>query len=191
MLLQWEGTAATVGTGNNTVQYYQFYPNDTYDCSGLLNLQQAYMRDQLFTFYQYVRVIGFEIRVKVLNLTGNPIEVLLGPNPDNSPDSDINLAKTRKYTRYQMFTSQQGKAVYLTNRMYVDQYFGLRKGTAMNDLDFRQDNSTGLGTLVRCNFQLLIRDTLGLVAVNANLSLISVRIRQFCRFELPIENTGS
>lgn len=167
-----------------------FYPNSILDCVGQSGVQQPYLRDQLYTLYQQSRVLKWSIFIKAISLsTSLPMEVVLSPARDNVYDSDIDLAKSRKYAKSCLALAGQTK--YLKLGMYVDQYFGLPKGTVLKHPDHIQTNGTDLSTQHKTPVQLLVFDTSQTLAVNTPIVAIQYHVNMWVRFENQLDQSAS
>lgn len=178
----------TLGVGANP-NFLLFYPNSIRDCSAASGTQQPYLRDQLYTLYNNCRVIAFSVYVKVVATRDNPIECVLAPARENLADTDIDLAKSRKFAKSCLVS--KGETKYLRLKMYVDQYFGQKKGAVFTDDLHVQTDITDLGINQKCPVQLLVLDTLDTLATNTDIVVAQVHINMWCRFENMIDQNLS
>lgn len=182
-------TFNTTGVGS-APNYILFYPNSIYDCVAQSGNQQPYLRDQLYTLYNHCRVIGWSIYLKIIAVNPSyPIECVLAPARDNTADTNIDLAKTRKYAKSCIAINGQTK--YMKLNMYVDQYFGQRKGTVMYSADHIQANGIDLSFTFKTPVQFLGYDTSQTLTTNTVMLTLQYHINMYCRFENQIDQTAS
>lgn len=167
-----------------------FYPNSIIDCTSQSGNQQPYLRDQLFTLYGNCRVVKWSVFVKVLALNVSyPMEVVLAPARDGTPDSDVDLAKTRKYAKSCLALNGQTK--YMKLELTPDQYFGNVAGTSLTTPDNVQMAAVDLITSYKNPVQLLAYDTSQTLSVNTPIVMVQYHINMWCRFEDQLDQVAS
>lgn len=175
------------GAGPDSIM---FYPNSILDCTSQAGSQQPYLRDQLFTLYGQCRVLRWSIFIKVLALNVSyPMEIVLSPARDGTPDTDVDLAKTRKFSKSCLALSGQTK--YMKLQMTPDQFFGNARGTALRDINNVQTLSTDLTSDYKNPVQLLAYDTSQTLTAGAPIVVVQYHINAWCRFESQLDQVAS
>lgn len=158
--------------------------NSLQDVWSISGTQQPYLRDQMFTLYNNARVIKFSFVLKLYGIyQQNPIEVVLATTKDGTQDTDMEVAKIRKYSRSAIMTDSRVRV--LKQHAYVDQYFGHPKGTVYKEDDFLVSDGVDLGTSQKCYYQFLIKDLSGALANAVPAVYYEMHLNQWTRFENP------
>lgn len=159
-------------------------PNSLQDIMSFAGDQQAYMRDQMFTLYNHARVVRYSVVVKFYGIyQQNPVEVCLANAKDGSADTNIVLAKRRKYARSAVLTDSRVRVLKMSN--FVDQYFGYAKGTTYKEIDHIAGDGVDIGTSQKCFVQILASDLSGTLSNGIPLVYVDIHVNQWVRFEDP------
>lgn len=178
-----------VNNAVGSVGYVIFVPNSVVDCiSTIGSNQQAYLRDQLFGMYENARVLKWRIIITVQGLHQNsPSECALGLARAGTPDTDVNLLRERKYSKYAVLT--EGRKT-LSMTFDSAKYRGLKRGAVMKNDEYLQSDAIDLATDQKDYVQFVIRDLTSSMGANP-ICYISTKITQWVRWERPLDLPSS
>lgn len=191
-LLTWNGTVQFNTTGTTVPQVIIMQPNNLYDIStSISGTQQPYLRDQLFGLYGNARCLKWSVKVSFIPFDSQkPVDVVLGVVQNGTADSDINLAKQRKWARSTILNNGQGRNS-LSLSLTSDTCLGRKRGYCLSDdVAIQTLGLDNIGDSARNYLQLAVRDIMGTIA-GGSLGIANVNVKQWARFEDPLEQAGS
>jgi len=163
--------------------------NDLYDPDYTGTGHQSYFRDQLFTMYQYGRVLWASIKITAVSYSATqPYEIILAPiqSPTGTADTNMNTASERKGSRSCYLNGNQAVKT-LRCSSSCDNYFGQKRGATIVQASMAQLSTASLA-LYNSMWYEIIFNTLD----NASAGLyFKVDIEQITRFEQPLQQSGS
>lgn len=160
--------------------------NDLYDPNFSGTGHQPYFRDQMFTLYNYGRVLWASIKVSVLtDGSAYPAEVVLAPCQNGVADVYFQTAAERKGSKECYINGNLMKV--LKVKSSCDYYFGMKKGTTAISPSFLQ-NPTGALPNSNSMFYEVIAQSLNGTSITV---YIKVDICMIVRFEEPRQQSGS
>lgn len=151
---------------------------------------QSLYRDQMYSLYEYGRVVAASIQVSCCTPNGNTVfKVVLQAATSGLTDNDMNTAseRTGAITRLvQGYNGQYPMKIYST----CDRYFGLRRYTTQHDSVYRQANTSvsNIGDANSMWYMILAND---LTAGASSNLVVNVKICQYTIFEEPLQVSGS
>lgn len=167
---------------------YVFRINDLYDpnLSGIGH--QAYFRDQMYTLYQYARVLWANIKLTLITDTAQvPLLIVLAPlqSVNGNPDTNVQTASERKGSKECYINGQQVKTLSCSSS--CDYYFGQTKGATLTDTGFLQNAFASVSNQNAMWYEIL---SYGLFTTTQNV-FVKVDLEQIVRFEQPFQQAGS
>jgi hypothetical protein len=188
--LVWVGTKEIISASGQNTYPIELQPNNLYDISpDITGTQQSLYRDQMFNLYGAARVTGYQIDIETVATTSSPTDMCLAPF-DAGFDTDMNIAKQRKGSKYNVQNINQRS--YIKVYSSVDNYFGRKKGfTVMDDTSKQVAGIDLMSTNNRCQYEFLVRDMLGTIAVGTKFLMVTIKVTQYVRFEEPLQVAAS
>lgn len=168
------------------VASYVYRINDLHDPNYTGTGHQSYFRDQMFSMYQFARVLWASIKVSLITDTAQvPMYVVLGPNQSGTADSDMQTGSERKGSKECYLNGQLVKTIKCSSS--CDYYFGQKKGSTLIDSAYLQLSTSSLGSGDTMWYQILAKS---LNSTTQNV-YVKVDIEQIARFETPLQQISS
>jgi len=166
-----------------------FRTNDLYDPDFSGTGHQSYFRDQMFTLYQYARVLSISIKCTcVTDSASVPLMLVLSPlqNISGTADTVITTASERKGAKSAYITGSSGVKV-LSASIGCDKFFGQPSRATLTDTAYLQAVGSALAGSYSMWYEIV---AYGLSASSQNV-YVKVEIEQVARFEQPLQQVGS